>query len=108
MIRKSLQKFYHKKENAPHTYMGRISEVSLHRHRDGYHMLVSDVILATGEWITDHIWIRLEVLPHTIGLDIGDTIQFTGIVQNYTRLNGSMDFGIDTVQESILKCVEAN
>lgn len=107
MVRKPLQKFYHKKENIPHTYTGRFSEVSLSRGRDGYRVLVNDVFLVTGEWIADHIWLRLEVLPQTIGLYIGDVIQFSGIVENYKKQNGSMDFGIVAVQESISKGVEA-
>jgi len=63
MVRKSLQNFYHKKLNKPRVYVGRLGEVSIYRRKDGYRVLVSDVFLATGEPIADHLWIRFEVLP---------------------------------------------
>jgi hypothetical protein len=107
MVRELLQKFYVKDKNVPRMYTGRLLDVSLFRGRDGYRVLISDVFLMTGEWITDHIWLRLEVLPQTMGLNMGDVIQFTGIVENYKKKNGSMDFGIVAVQESISKGVGA-
>lgn len=107
MVRESLQKFYHKDQNVPHTYTGRLWEVSLTRHSDGYRVLVSDVFLVTGEWVADHIWLRFDVMPQTMGLSIGDIIRFTGIVENYKKKNGSMDFSVAVVQESISKGIEA-
>jgi hypothetical protein len=88
-------------------YVGRLGEVSIYRRKDGYRVLVSDVYLATGEPIADHLWIRFEVLPQTMGLSIGDVIRFTGVVQNYRKEDGSMDFGVDVAQESYAKGIEA-
>ena len=103
MVRRSLQKFYTKKLNKPRVYVGRLVDISFYRKRDGYRVLISDVSLETGEPIADHLWIRSEVLPQTIGLTIGDMIRFSGIVQYYRKENGSMDFGVDVAQESFAK-----
>lgn len=42
-----------------------------------------------------------------MGVTIGDMIQFSGIVENYARKDGSVDFGIIAAQDSVQKCVEA-
>jgi len=42
-----------------------------------------------------------------MGLGIGDLIRFTGVVMNYRKEDRSMDFGVDAVQESFAKGVEA-
>lgn len=107
LVRRSLQKFYTRKLNTPRVYVGRLGDISFYRKKDGYRVLVSDVSLETGEPITDHLWIRSEVLPQTRGLTIGDIIRFSGTVQNYRKEDGSMDFGIDVVQESFAKGVMA-
>ncbi len=107
MVRRSLQKFYSKKLNKPRVYVGRLGDISFYRKKDGYRVLVSDVSLENGEPISDHLWIRSEVLPQTMGLTIGDMIRFTGIVQYYRKEDGSMDFGVDVMQESFAKGVMA-
>ncbi len=72
---------------------------------DGYHVLIYDVALITGEQITDHLWLRLDVMPQTIGINLGDPVVFTGIVENYKKQNGQMDFGITAAQETVFRGV---
>jgi hypothetical protein len=107
MVRVSLQKFYHKKQNVPRVYTGKLGEVSISRHSYGYPVLLSDVCLATGEQIADHVWIRFEMFPQTMGFNIGDVIQFTGVVGTYKKQGGSMDYGIEPVRGSFTRGVEA-
>jgi hypothetical protein len=104
MVRKELEKFYKKDQNVLRTYSGRIGEIGLSRYKNGYRVLICDVCLATGEWISDHIWLCFEVMPYNMGLNIGDPVQFAGRVQAYKKRSGAMDFGIEAVFESIRRC----
>lgn len=42
-----------------------------------------------------------------MGLSIGDVIRFISVVVNYRKEASSMDFGVDVMQESFAKGVEA-